>query len=174
MPVRNRCGICVEAERVTRSLAGSNAATAPRVSNGTAEVRVDQRVLRCRVMDQRCAGYQRLVERDDRRLGSNLDRDLLGEIFGLSPGFGDHRGDRLADIGDALMGEDRLRHGDIIWSIESRTDRFDIAEDGRGYDRHFRGRIHHQDTATRYRAAYKAQYAGAPRQIGGVAAAASQ
>jgi len=162
MPVRNRCGICVEAERVTRPVAGSKAATAPRVSNGTAacrpevnvnsttwcaggsdaggfEVRVDQRVLRCRVMDQRCAECQSLVERDDQRLGGDLDRDLFGEILGLSGGFGDHRGDRLANIVDALMGEDRLRYRDIIRAIEARTDRFDIAEDGRGYDRHFRG-----------------------------------
>jgi len=71
------------------------------------------------------------------------------------------------------MGEDRLRHWDVIRTFESRTDRFNIAEDGRGDDRHFGGRIHRQDTATRYWAAHKAQYAGAPRQIGGVAAAAS-
>ena len=35
MPVRNRCGICVEAESVTRPVAGSKAATAPRASNGS-------------------------------------------------------------------------------------------------------------------------------------------
>ena len=125
-------------------------------------------------MDQRRVGCQSLIKCHDRRLGGDLDRDLFGEILGLSGGVGDHRGDRLANIVDALMGENRLRHGDIIRTIESWTDRFDIAQDGRGYDRHFRGRFHRQDTATRYRAAHKAQYAGAPRQIGRVAAAASQ
>jgi len=136
------------------------------------EVRVDQRVLRRRVMDQRRAGCQRLVERHDRRLGGDLDRDLFGEIFGLSGGAGKHRGDRLANVVDTLVGENWLRYRDIIRAIEARTDRFNIAKDGRGYDWHFRGRIHRQDTAARYRAADKAQSAGAPRQIGGVAAAA--
>ena len=135
------------------------------------EARVDQRVLRCHVMDQRRAGCQRLVERHDRRLGGDLDRDLFGEIFGLSGGVGDHRGDRLADIGDALMGEDRLRNRDIIGAIEARTDRFDIAENSRGYDWHFRRRVHREDAAARDRAAHEAQYAGALRQVGGVAAA---
>ena len=35
------CGICVDAERVTRPVPGSKAATAPRVSNGTADCRPD-------------------------------------------------------------------------------------------------------------------------------------
>ena len=65
------------------------------------------------------------------------DRDLFGEIFGLGGGIGDHRGDRLADIGDALMGEDRLGNRDIIGAIEERTDRSDVAESSRGYDWHF-------------------------------------
>jgi hypothetical protein len=42
----------------------------------------------------------------------DLDRNLLGKIFGLSSGVGDHCSDRLADIGDALIGEDRLRNRD--------------------------------------------------------------
>jgi hypothetical protein len=88
---------------------------------GRFEVRVDQRVLRCRVMDQRCAGCQRLVERDDRRLGSDLDRDLFGEIFGLSGRVGNYCGDRLANIVDTLVGEDRLRYRDIIGAIKLRT-----------------------------------------------------
>ena len=52
--------------------------------------------------------------------------------------------------------------------------RRNIAEDGRGYHRHFRSRMHRKDTAPRDRASDKAQDAGAPRQIGCVAAAASQ
>jgi len=125
-------------------------------------------------MDQRRTVCQRLVERDDRCLGGNLDRDLFGEILGLSRGVGNHRSDRLANIVDALVGEDRLCHWDIIRTIKPRTDRVDVAEDRRSYDRHFRGRVHRQDTATRYRAAHKAQFAGAPRQINGVAAAPQQ
>ena len=96
-------------------------------------------------------------------LGFDLDRDLFGEIFGLSGGVGDHRSDRLADIGDALIGEDRLRHRDIIGAIEARTDRFDIAENSRGYDWHFWRRVHGEDAAARERAAHEAQYAGALR-----------
>src|SRR6516164_1748231 len=74
-------------------------------------------------MDQRRVGCQSLIKCHDRRLGGDLDRDLFGEILGLSGGVGDHRGDRLANIVDALMGENRLRHGDIIRTIESWTDR---------------------------------------------------
>ena len=103
-------------------------------------------------MDQRRAGRERLVERHDRRLGGDLDRDLFGEIFGLAGGIGDHRGDWLADIGDALMGEDRLGNRDIVGAIEERTDRFDVAESSRGYDWHFWRRVHGDDAAARYRA----------------------
>jgi hypothetical protein len=125
-------------------------------------------------MDQRCAGCQRLVERDDRRLGSDLDRDLFGEIFGLSGGVGNYCGDRLANIVDTLVGEDRLRYRDIIGTIKLRTDWIDIAEGGRSYDWHSGRRVHRQNAASRDRASDKAQDAGTPRQIGGVAAAASQ
>ncbi len=128
----------------------------------------------CDVMDQRRAGRQRLVERHDRRLGGDLDRDLFGEIFGLGSGVGDHRGDRLADVGDALMGEDWLRNRDIIGAIEARTDRFDIAENSRGDDCHVWRRVHGEDAAARDRTAHEAQYAGARRQIGGIAGAALQ
>jgi hypothetical protein len=78
------------------------------------KTRVGQRVLGRHVIDQRRAEGQRLVERHNRRLGSDLDRDPFGEILGLGGGGGDRRGDRLADIGDALMREDRLRDRDII------------------------------------------------------------
>src|SRR6266480_6254957 len=110
-------------------------------------------------MDQRRAGCQRLVKRHDRRLSGDLDRDLFGEVFGLSGGVADHRSDWLTDIGHALMREDRLRYRDIIGAIETRTDRFHIAEESRGYDRHFRRRVHGEDAATRDRAAQEAQYA---------------
>src|SRR5260370_28904867 len=122
-------------------------------------------------MDQRRTGCQGLVERDDRRRGGNLDRDLLGEIFGLSGAVGDHRGDRLTNIGNALIGEDRLRNRDIIGAVEARTDRFDIAENSRGYDWHVCRSVHGEDVPARYRAAHKAHDAGALRQVGGVAAA---
>ena len=151
MPVRNRCGICVEAQRVTRPVAASKAATAPRVSKGTADCRPEVNVnsttccavaklaaisavskrassisVFCAAMSwtQRRAGCQRLVKRHDRRLSGDLDRDLFGEVFGLSGGVADHRSDWLTDIGHALMREDRLRYRDIIGAIETRTDRF--------------------------------------------------
>ena len=114
-------------------------------------------------MDQRRAGRERLIQRHDRRLSFDLDRDLFGEVFGLSGGAGDHRGDRLADIGDALIGEDRLRNRDIIRAIEARTDRFDIAENSRGYDWHVWRRAHGEDVAAGERAAHEPQYAGALR-----------
>ncbi len=72
------------------------------------------------------------------------------------------------------MRKDRLRDGDIIGAIEARIDRFDIAEDSRGYECHSRRRVHGKNAAARHRAAHKAQYAGALHQIGGVAAAALQ
>src|SRR6516164_11132934 len=122
-------------------------------------------------MDQRCAGCQRLVERDDRRLASDLDRDVFGEIFGLSGGVGNYCGDRLADIVDTLAGEDRLRYRDIIGAIKLRTDRFDIAEAGGGYNGHLRRRVDRQNAASRDRASDKAQDAGTPRLIGSVTAA---
>ena len=50
---------------------------------GGFEARVDQSVLRCRFVDQRRVGRQRLVERHDRRLGVDPGRDLFGEIFRL-------------------------------------------------------------------------------------------
>ena len=188
MPVRNRCGICVDADRVTRPVAESKAATAPRGSSGTAacrpdenvnsttlvrcceggsdacglEARVDKRVLRRDIMDQRRAGCERLVERHDRPLRGDLDRDLLGEIFGLSSGVGDHRSDRLTDISDALMREDRLRHRDIIGAVEARTDRLHVAKNSRGYHLHFRRCIHREDAAARDRAADEAQDAERP------------
>jgi len=102
------------------------------------EARVDQRVLCCHVMDQWRAGCQRLVERHDRRLGGDLDRDLFREIFGLSGGIGDHCGDRLSDIGDAIIGENRLRQRDKIRAIEERTDWSDITQNSSGNDWHFR------------------------------------
>jgi len=114
-------------------------------------------------MDQRRVGCESLIKCHDRRLGGDLDHDVFGEILGLSGGVGKHRGDRLANIVDTLVGENRLRYRDIIRAIEARADRLDIAEGGRGYDRHFRGRIHRQDTTTRYRAAHKAQSAGTLR-----------
>ena len=125
-------------------------------------------------MDQRRAGCQRLVERHDRPLRGDLDRDLFGAIFGLSGGVGDHRSDRLADIGDTLMGEDRLRNRDVIGAIEARTDGFDIAENSRGYHWHFRRCVHGEDAAARDRAAHEAQYADALREVAGVPAAALQ
>ena len=140
---------------------------------GGFEARFDQRVLRGQVVNQRCAGRQRLVERHDRRLSGDLDRDLFGEVFGLSGGVADHRSDRLADIGHALMREDRLRYRDIIRAIETRTDRFHITEGRRRYDRHFWRRVDGEDASTRNRAAQEAQNAGALREVGGVAAAPS-
>jgi hypothetical protein len=98
------------------------------------EARVDQRVLRCRLMDQWRAGSQCLVERHDRRLGVDLNRDLFRKIFGLSCGSGNDSGNWLADIGHPFMREDRLRNGDVILPIEPRTNRFDIAENSRGDD----------------------------------------
>jgi hypothetical protein len=98
-------------------------------------------------------------ERHDRHLRGDLDCDLFGEIFGLSGGICDHRGDRLADIGDAFTGEDRLRDRDIIGAIEARTDRFDIPENSRGYDWNFWRHVHGEDAAARYLAPYEAQYA---------------
>ncbi len=44
MPVRSRCGIWVDAERVTRPVAESKAATAARVSIGTAACRPEVNV----------------------------------------------------------------------------------------------------------------------------------
>jgi hypothetical protein len=72
------------------------------------------------------------------------------------------------------MRQDRLRYRDIIGAIETRTDRFHIAEDRRGYDRHFWWRVHGEDASTRDRAAQEVQYAGVLREVGGVAAAPSQ
>ena len=114
-------------------------------------------------MDHRRAECQRLVERHDRHLRGDLDCDLFGEIFGLSGGIGDHCGDRLSDIGDAIIGEDRLRHRDVIGAIETRTDRFDIAKNSRGYDWHLWRRVHTEDAAAPYQAAHEAQDAGALR-----------
>src|SRR5215469_2083046 len=141
---------------------------------GGFETRVDHRVLRGRVMNQRRTGCQRLIERHDRCLGGELDSHLFGEVFGLSGGVADDRSDRLTDIGHALMREDRLGYRDIIGAIETREDRFHIAEKGRGYDRDFWRRVHDEDAPTCDRAAQEPQYAGALSEIGGVAAASSQ
>src|SRR5580693_7763949 len=96
----------------------------------------------------------------------HLSTSNHGEVFGLSGGVADHRSDWLTDIGHALMREDRLRYRDIVGAIEMRTDRFHIAEESRGYDRHFRRRVHGEDAATRDRAAQEAQYAGALGKVG--------
>ena len=141
---------------------------------GRFEARVDQGVPRGRVVHQRRVGRQRLVECHHRCLGVDLDHDLFGEILGLSGRVGNHRGNRLANIVDTLTGEDRLRYRDIIRAIEARADRFDVAQRSRGYYRHSRRCVHRQNTALCDRASHKPQYAGAPRQIGRVAAAASQ
>jgi hypothetical protein len=122
-------------------------------------------------MDERRVGCQRLIERHDRRLGVDLDSDPFSEILGLSGRVGNHSSDRLAYIGHALSGEDRLCNRDIIWAIEARTDRFDIAEGGRSYDWHFGRRVHRQNAASCDRASDKAQDAGTPRQVGGIATA---
>src|SRR6516165_7623313 len=141
---------------------------------GGFEARVDQGVPRGHVMHQRRVGCQRLVECHDGGLSVYLDSDLFGEILGLSGRVGYHRGDRLANMVDTLMGEDRLRYRDIIRAIEARADRFDFAQRSRGYDRHLPRRVRRQNAAPCDRAAHKAQHAGTPRQIGGVAAAPSQ
>src|SRR5207248_9847548 len=65
----------------------------------------------------------------------------------------------------------RLRNRDIIRAIEARTDRFDIAENSRGYDWHVWRSVHGEDVAARERAAHEPQYAGALRQVGGITAA---
>ena len=116
-------------------------------------------------------GASALVERDDRRLGVDLDSDPFSEILGLSGRVGNHRSDRLAYIGHALSGEDRLRNRDIIGAIKPRTDRFDTAEAGGGYNGHLLRCVHRQNAASRDRASHKAQDAGTPRLISGVAAA---
>src|SRR5215831_2639777 len=141
---------------------------------GGFETRVDHRVLRGCVMNQRRTGCQRLIERHDRCLGGDLESHLFGEVFGLSGGVADDRSDRLTDIGHALTREDRLGYRDIIGAIETRADRFHIAEDNRGYDRNFWRNINGEDPSTCDRAAQEPQYAGVLREIGGVAAAPSQ
>ena len=88
----------------------------------------------------------------------NWLKSIFREIFGLSGGIGDHCGDRLSDIGDAIIGENRLRHRDIIRAIEARTDRFDIAENSRGYDWHFGRRGYRENAASCYRAAHETQH----------------
>jgi len=127
------------------------------------EARVDQSVLRRHVMDQRRAGCQRLVECHDRRLDGDLDRDPFGEIFGFSDGVSHHRGDRLADVGHAVMRQNRLRYRDIVGAIEAGTDRSDVIENTRSDYWHSRRRVHCEDAPARYWAAHEAQDAGAPR-----------
>ena len=122
-------------------------------------------------MDKRRVGCQRLIERDNRRLGIDLDSDPFSEILGLQGRVGNHHSNWLAHIGHALSGEDRLCNRDIIGAIEPRADRFDIAEAGGGYKGHFRRRANRQDATSCDRASDKTQDAGTPRLISGEAAA---
>jgi len=71
---------------------------------------------------------------------------------------------------DTLPGEDRLGDRDTIRTIEARTDRFDTPRMEAVNDRYSRRCVHRLDMATSNRTAHKAQYAGIPRQVGGVAA----
>jgi hypothetical protein len=66
------------------------------------EAGIDDRVVLCRLVNQRRARRERLIDGDNRCFLIDLDLDLLGEIFGLGGALGDHRGDRLADISDTL------------------------------------------------------------------------
>jgi class 3 adenylate cyclase len=77
----------------------------------------------------------------------------LGQI-GFSERSGYTAIGTVCNVAARLCAEAKDR--DIVGAIETRTDRFHIAEESRGYDRHFRRRVHGEDAATRDRAAQEA------------------
>ena len=86
-------------------------------------------------VDRGGARGRRRVEIDDGILGVDVEDDLLGDILGLFARGGDDRGDGLADIGDAVGGQDGLGDGDIVAAVEKRADGGDAGDVRGGHHR---------------------------------------
>ena len=88
MPVRNRCGICVEVESVTRPVAASKPATAPRVSNGTAEIERRRETYCADRPPAEIREHTAIVVDDGIATGRNDARGLAGHAEPGSPASG--------------------------------------------------------------------------------------
>ena len=61
------------------------------------------------VPDLRCAGLHGVARADHRGQRLDVERHRFGGVLGLRDGFGDHAGDRIADVTHLVAGERRPR-----------------------------------------------------------------
>ena len=150
----------------------------------TAHAAERERAVRPRGFEQQAAVGPRGCAGGDRRQRLDVDRDRVERVLGRGGAFSQHDRDRLTDIADLVMGDDRLleRREGRRGILSQRNGRHRRAKIGRGDDGVHAGALARgggvdgADTPVRHRAAqdHRVQQVFAPEVVDELAASAQQ